>query len=144
MQIDKRAEFTSSSHLTVSSGGVGDYYNVGGDFDLGPGTPIYWILAILAKGGSIGSTSTFTFTLETDDNSSFSSPTTLATIVVPYNVAAGIKPYGVSLPFANEKFIRLKAVLVDGNGTADMTIASWLTNEQPVSYQAYNQNINPA
>jgi hypothetical protein len=102
------------------------------------------VLAVLAKGGSIGSTSTFTFTLESDDNSSFSSPTTLATIVVPYNVATGHKPFGVSLPLENEKFIRLKGVLVDGNGTADMTIASWLSNEQPVSYQAYNQNINPA
>jgi hypothetical protein len=143
MQIDKRAEFASSKHLTAgTTNDIGDFYNCGGDFDLGPGEPIYWILAVLAKGGSIGTTSTFTFTLQTDDNTSFSSPSDIATIVVPYNVADGAKPFGVSLPFANEQYLRVKAVVADGNGTADITVASWMSNEQPVSYQAYPQNLN--
>lgn len=139
MWIDKRCEFTASLNLQAGTTAVGDYFNAGGDFDLGPGAPLYFNMVLLTAANAAAS-ETYTFNLQTDDNSSFSSATTILTFTVPKGTAAGTK-YSFGLPFENEKYIRLQAVLVDGGGDADVTIAAWLSDTPVSAQRVYADNV---
>lgn len=140
MQIDTRSEFDSAKHLVAGTTYLTSFYNCGGDFDLGPGTPLWWVLS-LDTIAEAGATPTYVFTLETDDNSSFTTPETIGTFNVVQGTPAG-RRFVLGFPFSNQKYLRVKAVLADAGATADVTVSSWMTNEQPPSYQAYPQNLN--
>ncbi len=140
MVIDKRSEFSASQHLVAGTTYGQNFINLEVDRDIAPGTPLYFILA-LETDALAGATPTYTFTLQTDDNASFTSPEDLLTFTVVQGTAAGtIKWFG--FPSSNQKYLRLKSVLADVGATADVTISSWLSNEQPSQRYAFAQNIN--
>jgi hypothetical protein len=72
-----------------------------------------------------GGSATVTFALETDDNTSFGSPTTLITsgAVAVASCAAGFNPWGAGtrLPSTAERYIRGKVTI----GTATLTAGAW-------------------
>lgn len=139
MNIDKRAEFTASQALTAGTTALTNHYNAGGDFDLGPGQPLYWNLVLLAE-ALAGTTPTYRFDLQTDDNDSFSSPEVIGSITVVQGAPAGSK-YTLGFPMTNQKYIRVVAVLADGGATATVTVASWLSDKQTSQQRAYADNI---
>jgi hypothetical protein len=88
-----------------------------------------------------GSDSTIAVSLETDDNTSFSSAATVATLVtIPAVTAAGTK-YFVRLPIATtvpyERYIQLRYTAANGNLTTGSFTAALVKNiDKYVSYKS--------
>ena len=139
MEIDKRSEFTASQALTAGTTVLTDYYNAGGDFDLGVGRPLYWNLVTLTEANEDAS-ETYTFNLYSDSDPAFGTESLIASIVVPAGSPAGSK-FSVGFPLSNQQYLRAKGVLADGGGTAEVTVESWMSNEPCTKTQAYAQNI---
>lgn len=131
MYIDTLNQFASGQTLT-SSGASTDYIDLGSDRDVGPGQPLYLVLAVSACDGTTGD-ETYSFALQTDDNSSFSSASTIAT-VAPTRAVAPTR-YVIGFPYSNERYIRLNATL--GGTTPSITYTAFITKEEPASWQAY-------
>ena len=89
--------------------------------DLGVGEPIYWFIGCDVAMTDASSDSTLAVTLETDDNTSFSSASTVATLVTFAAVSAAGTKYQGRLPIATtvpyERYVRLKYTPANGNLT---------------------------
>jgi len=133
MFVDRRLTFTSAQALT-SSAALTDTIDLGQDRDLGPGEPMWWVIQLDVASDGANSDETYSFALQTDDTSAFSSPTTLDTIVVPRSTAAGTR-YWVGLPQNNERHLRVSATLA--GTTPSVTVTSFITAVPPSAWQAY-------
>jgi hypothetical protein len=138
MWIDKRATFCTAQALTVGTTPLTDFYNAGGDFDLGPGNQCFWVIQVDVAANQTGG-NTYTFTIETDTTNAFGAAVTIATIVVPLTAVVGNR-FILGFPWANLKYFRGKAVLVGASSA--ISVSSWVTKELPSAYQAYPQKIN--
>ena len=88
--------------------------------NIGAGTPVYVESLVRTAMADSGSDSTMTLTVETDDNTSFSSATTVQTIgTFAATSAAGTK-LSVALQVSDlyERYIRVKYTVANGNLTA--------------------------
>lgn len=135
MWVDNRFQFADAQTLSPSDGATAltDHYDVGGDFDLGPGETLYWVVSMDVSPGD-----ELTFALQTDDNSGFSSATQIASLVFAEGVAAGTKLF-VGFPATNERFIRVLVTPTADDGTS--TFSSWVTSQHPSATQAYPDNV---
>ena len=134
---DKRLTFTESQALTASAA-LADVVDLRQDRDLGPGQPpLYWVVQALVASDRTTGDETYSFTLQTDDNPSFSSPTVVDTITFPAAVVAAGSVFAHPLPAnvgSNERYLRVSATL--GGTTPSVTVASHLTNQHPQAWQA--------
>lgn len=141
MIIDKLGSFDDGSTVTGgSTTASADYLDLGVSVPgrkLGVGRPLWLVIAVTGVAGGDG-TDTFTFTLQTDDNTSFSSPTTLATSVTitgVANIPAGTRiviPVPQNAVF--ERYVRVGyAVTAD----AVLTVDSFLTDQELPDHTAY-------
>ena len=134
---DKRLTFTDSQALAASAA-LTDVIDLRQDRDLGPGQPpLYWVLQVLAASDRTTGDETYSFALQTDDNSGFSSPNTVATIAFPAAVVPAGAVFALALPAnvgSNERYLRVNATL--GGTTPSVTVASHLTNQHPQAWQA--------
>ena len=122
--IDRQNMFSDAQALSGSSAITSTdtidlqplYSGVGGtntSRDLGVGESVYLQVTV---SGVTGTAPTLTVAIQSDDNSSFNSPTTLFTSAAIPLPAAGGQVLIVSLPFGNyEKFLRLSYTM---GGTA--------------------------
>jgi hypothetical protein len=133
--IDILNQFSSGQTLTAT-GNSTDYIDFGSDRDVGPGDPLWIVLAVSACDGASGD-ETYSFAVETDDNTSFSSAATIGTITVTRGVAP--TQYVLGFPYANERYVRLRATL--GGTTPSVTFTGYLTNQTPRSWAAYPDAI---
>ncbi len=140
MVIDKRSEFSASQHLVAGTTYGQNFINLQEDRDIAPGTPLYFCMT-LETDALAGTTPTYTFTLQTDDNDSFTSPEDLLTFTVVQGTVAGTKKW-FGFPSSNQQYLRLKSVLADVGATADVTINAWLSDAQPSQIYSFPQNIN--
>lgn len=132
MIIDKNLQFSADQALTATAAST-DYLDLGSDRDIGPGNPLW--LVILSKAAPGGTSPTITPSIETDDNSSFSSVATLATAptVAGASFAAGtmiVMPW----PFDNERYNRVKYTL--GGTSPTFTVDAFLTSNPPPNWKA--------
>ena len=127
MIIDKRNEFVASQALTATAV-LTDSIDLSSDRDIGVGEDLYWVINQLTIADGVSTDETYVFTLQTDDNSGFSSPTTIATITIPRSSPAGTRWY-VSLPNTNERYLRVNVTL--GGTTPSVTVQSAIVSFAP-------------
>jgi len=130
MWIDSRVEFVDSQAFTASAA-LTNHINLGGDFDIGPGTQLWAVFNV-----DVTSTGAYTVAIQTDDNNSFSSATTIASMAIASGTVAGTK-FVIGFPFANEQFVRAYATRTGGN----ITLTAWLTDQHPSAWAALPDNV---
>ena len=138
MFLDKRLTFDTAKALTAS-GNLTDTIDLGSDRDLGSGQAMYWALQLDAAADAADGNETYSFALQTDDNSAFSSPVTIGTITVTRGDAIGTR-YWIGMPQSNERHLRVVATL--GGTTPSVTVTSYLTGLPPTAWQAYPAGIS--
>lgn len=118
MITDSALVFSSSQAVTASAAST-DYLDLGAIRDIGTGENLYLVVSCTVAMTDSGSDSTVTVTIETDDNSSFSSATAAQTIGTFAAVSAvGTKLVARLQPFKiNERYARVYYTLANGNLT---------------------------
>ncbi|MCA7962505.1 hypothetical protein LGM54_06005 [Burkholderia cenocepacia] len=138
MYIDSLLEFSRAQALSAS-GASTNIIDLGSDRDIGPGRPLWVVIAVQVAADNTTGDETYSVALQTDDNAAFSSPTTIATVAP----AAASLPAGarlvIGMPFANERYLRLNYTL--GGTTPSVTLNAFLTDQDPSSWQAYPDGI---
>ncbi|MCW3505653.1 Bbp16 family capsid cement protein [Burkholderia cenocepacia] len=138
MYIDSLLEFSRAQALSAS-GASTNIIDLGSDRDIGPGRPLWVVVAVAVAADNTTGDETYSIALQTDDNAAFSSPTTIATLAP----AAASMPAGsrfvIGMPFANERYLRLNYTL--GGTTPSVTLNAFLTDQDPASWQAYPDGI---
>lgn len=124
MILDAHQQFSDAQALTATAAST-NYVDLGVDRDMGKGEPLAVVITV---GTALAGTSpTFQPSIETDDNSSFSSASTIITGQSYSSLAAGAKIV-VPLPHTNERYVRVKYTLGGTSPTA--TVDAYL---QPMS-----------
>lgn len=137
MLIDSRLEFSDAQALTATAAST-NVVDLGSDVDIGPGRTLWVILQLDVAADDTDGNETYVADLETDDNSSFSSATTIASVTITRGDAAGTR-YVIGFPYANEQYLRLNYTL--GGTTPSVTLTAWLTDQEPESWAAYPDAI---
>lgn len=116
MFVDSQLLFSDTQAVTAAAAST-NLVDLSAIRDLGTGEPLFVVVGVDVALTDAGSDSTVTVTVETDDNSGFSSATTSQTLfTIPavsaagYQAVARIQPDG-----ANERYIRLKYTPNNGN-----------------------------
>lgn len=117
MYVDAQLEFDNAAeHLTTEASDNYLDLNVAVP-DLGAGETLYFVIAVTTAFTDASSDSTMTITLETDDNTSFSSATTAQTV----GTFAALSAVGTRLivPLAPaaflERYMRVKYTVANGD-----------------------------
>lgn len=133
MIIDSLIEFSDAQALTATAAST-NVIDLGSDRDIGPGRPLWVVVQVdVAADGTTGD-ETYSVALETDDNSGFSSASSLATVSIPRSTVAGTR-FLIGMPRANERYLRLYYTLA--GTTPTVTLSAWLTDQEPASWHAY-------
>ena len=137
MIFDKTLQFSTDQALTATAAST-DHLDLGSDRDVGPGTPLW--LVVVSKVAPGGTSPTIAISVETDDNSSFSSA---ATPLAGPTIAGASFGVGVMAvipwPFTNERYNRVKYTL--GGTSPTFTVDAFLTNQPPPNWSAYPDAI---
>ncbi len=121
--LDANLQFSDSQALTVDADST-NYYNASSDRDIGVGEPM--AVVVYAESAFGGTTPTIAVSVETDDNTSFSSGTILTTsqAYTPATLAAANDKIVIPLPMTNEQYIQLN---YDMEGTSPtLTVSAYL------------------
>lgn len=130
MILDKLLQISASQVVTADARST-DVIDLKQDRDIGIGEPMYMIFNIEAVSGT---SPTLTITVQTDDNSSFSSASTIATATALAPPVANTQIV-VPLPRANERY--LSAYYDVGGTSPSVTITAHLSATPPPGWQAY-------
>lgn len=132
MIIDSLLAFSDSQSLTATAASTNSI-DLSSDRDIGPGEPLWLVVTSEAAPG--GTSPTLAISIETDDNSSFSSATTLAThtTLAAADFGAGTKVV-IPWPMTNERYCRVKYTC--GGTSPTFTVSAWLTSQEPTSWVA--------
>jgi len=137
MFIDKELELSDSQAVTSSAAST-NYIDLSVDADVGVGKPLWVIMQLDVAADAGNSDETYSVALQTDDNTSFSSATDIATTTITRGDAAGTG-YTMGFPMANERYIRL--YYTTAGTSPSMTISSWVTDQLPTKWAAYADAI---
>lgn len=116
--LDKNLFFDDNAEQ-LTTGASTNYLDLEIGRNIGAGTPLYIESLVRTAMTDAGSDSTMTLTLETDDNTSFSSPTTLQTIgTFSATSAVGTKlSVGLVISDSVQRYIRVKYTVANGDLT---------------------------
>ncbi|MCA1831222.1 MAG: hypothetical protein LC750_00480 [Actinobacteria bacterium] len=134
--MDADLLFSDAQAVTATAAST-NYYDTGPLYSGNTGrnlgvAELYFSITVDVAMTDSGSDSTITVSLETDDNTSFSSVATVATLVViPALTAAGTKffvrvPLAGAVPF--ERYLQLKYTTTNGNLTTGSFTAAIIKN----------------
>lgn len=137
MILDGDLLFSDAQAVTATAAST-NYYDTGPLFsgntgrNLGVSSEIYFSISVDVAMTDSSSDSTITVSLETDDNTSFSSIATVATLVIiPALSAAGTK-YFVKVPIATtvpyERYLQIKYTTTNGNLTTGSFTTAMVKN----------------
>ncbi|MCO1435445.1 hypothetical protein L0Z13_11285 [Burkholderia multivorans] len=138
MIIDSLLEFSRAQALTAT-GASTNIIDLGSDRDIGPGQPLWAVIAVQVAADNTTGDETYSIALQTDDNAAFSSPTTIATVAPAAAAMTAGARFVIGMPFANERYLRLNYTL--GGTTPSVTLNAFLTDQEPASWQAYPDGI---
>ena len=130
MIIDKRLQVSSAQALTATAAST-DVIDLGAAAAIGPGEPLW--LVVVARVALAGTSPTLAIAIQTDDNSGFSSATSLVSSQTLTALAAGAKVV-LPMPFTNERYLRANFTL--GGTTPTCTVDAFFTNQDPTSWVA--------
>lgn len=136
MIIDKRLQVSSAQALTATAAST-DVLDLSQDRDIGPGAPIW--LVVVPTVALAGTSPTLQVSIETDDNSSFSSAATLVTGKSLTSFPVG-SAYVLALPYDNERYLRAKFTL--GGTSPTCTVDAFFTNQEPKSWVAASDGLS--
>lgn len=129
MVIDAALRFSNAQAITATAVST-EYIDFGVARDMGIGENLHVVILVSTAFTDSGSDSTVTVTLETDDNSSFSSATVAMTIgtfaalsAIGSRLVARLQPLKV-----NERYARLNYTLANGNLTTGALTAFVLSD----------------
>lgn len=131
--IDKRLSFSEAQTLTAS-GVSTNTVDLTAGIDIGPGTPM---VVDIVLGAAPASTGTYTAALQTDDNSGFTSPATVATVTIPATAKAG-DHFPIAVPPAigvTERYLRVNYTL--GGTSPSLTVTAHLTAAEIQANRVY-------
>lgn len=132
--IEDHALLLSADQALTATAASTNYVDLSSDRDIGPGGTKY--LVVTSKAAPGGTSPTIAITIETDDNSSFSSAATVATSGTIAEAAFGSGTrVVVPFPFANERYVRAKFTL--GGTSPEFTVDAVITNQHPPVHVAY-------
>lgn len=149
MFMDADLLFSDAQAVTATAAST-NYVDLGPLFtgnltrDLGVSSELYISISVDVALTDSGSDSTIAVSLETDDNTSFSSIATVATLVtIPAVTAAGTK-YFVKMPIATtvpyERYLQIKYTAANGNLTTGSFTAAIVKNID--KYQTYKSAVS--
>lgn len=121
--LDKNLQFSDSQALTVDADST-NYYDASSDRDIGVGEPM--AVVVYAETAFGGTTPTIAVSVETDDNTSFTSGTVITTsqVYTPATLTAADDKIVIPLPMNNERYIQLN---YDMEGTSPtLTVSAYL------------------
>lgn len=136
MIIDAQNEFSDGQALTSTAAST-NLIDLGADRNIGVGEPMGVLLLVDVAADDGNADETYSVAVQTDDNSSFSSATTIGTITITRGDAAGTK-YVFALPkdTSMERYIRLNYTL--GGTSPSVTVSAYLQPLNAIeSYTAY-------
>lgn len=121
-------DILGSSQALTASAATTDAKDFGGDFDKGAGGTVRGLLFVVEVAADFTSTNeTYAFAIQTDDNTGFSSATTIATSPT-FNgnlLTAGTRIF-VPLPNTNERYIQGYATLA--GTTPTITVSTYFAS----------------
>lgn len=137
MFLDNDLLFSDAQAVTATAAST-NYFDTGPLFtgntgrDLGVSSELYIAITVDVAMTDSGSDSTIAVTLETDDNTSFSSVATVASLLtIPALTPAGTK-YFVKMPIATtvpyERYLQIKYTAANGNLTTGSFTAAIVKN----------------
>ncbi len=133
MILDKSLQMSTDQVVTADARST-DVIDLKQDRDIGIGEPMYCVINIKAVSGT---SPTLAPSIHTDDNSSFSSAETLASLAAATPVANTL--IVMPLPRTNQRYLSL---YYDVGGTSpSVTIDAYLTATPPPGWQAYTGAI---
>ena len=141
MVIDRLGEFATGNAPTdalTASGALTNVLDFGPVRNMGTGKPLYVTLQLVTAADATNGDETYSFAIQTDDNSGFSSATTIGTLTVPRGSAAGTK-FTHSVSNAVERYLRVNATL--GGTTPSVTVKAWLSDHLPSNWSATADGI---
>lgn len=143
MYLDAQNSFSDAQAVTATAAST-NYIDLapltGTARNIGVGDDLYIHINIDVALTDSGSDSTVAITLETDDNTSFSSATTLATVAsVAATAAAGTSYIYKIASAAFERYIQLRYTVSGGNLTTGSFTAGIVKDAQ--QYTSYADNI---
>jgi hypothetical protein len=132
--LDKNLQFSDSQALTATAVST-NIYDATTDRDLGPGEPM--AMVVYAETVLGGTTPTLAVSIQTDDNSGFSSAATLVTSETFTELTVG-QIIVIPLTMDNERYLRLNYTLGGTSPTA--TVSAYLQPLSTVRNQRYYPN----
>ncbi len=137
MIIDYNLQFSDAQSVTADAAST-NVIDLGSDRDIGPGEEMKIALNFdVAMGGS---SPTLAVQVQTDDNSSFSSATTVLTSRTIAAAAVG-DTLVMGLPDTNERYVRLNYDV--GGSSPTMTVSASIVKDAQ-QYHAYPDGANVA
>lgn len=140
MILDQHLVMSNAQAVTTGATASTDYIDLGVARDIAPGTPLE-VFACVTTTATSGGSATLAFKVETDDNTSFSSATTLIskTAVAVASLVAGLVICKEKLPSTTERYVRCvwtvaTADLTAGNFTAALVKDVERSSFYPTSY----------
>lgn len=124
MAIFENALLFSDKQALTATGNSTKYIETDGVQQIGRGEPVCAIIHVTTAADATDANETYTFVLQTDDNTSFSSPRELIRMTVPPNELKTGSIHFLSVPRVNEKYIRMQYVLA--GTTPSITVTSYL------------------
>jgi hypothetical protein len=139
MLIDRQNQFSNAQAITATAGST-DIVDLGlAGRNVGVGEEMYLVVIVTTAFTDSGSDSTVAVTLETDDNTSMSTPTTILTLGTFAALTAAGTRLVVRLPVATyERYIGVRYTLANGNLTTG-AISAFLTKNID-AYTSYANN----
>ena len=136
MKIDALWLFSDAQAVTATAAST-DYKNLEAAIDIGTGNDLYLVTVVDVAMTDAGSNSTITVSIETDDNSAFSSATTAETAyIIPALAAVGDTFTAKISSFTTaEQYMRLKYTTTGGDLTTG-SFTSFVTDNIQ-KYKAY-------
>ena len=117
-------EFLSENQAFSASGASTNYYDFSVDRNVGIGNPLAVVVTVDVAADTASGDETYAFALQTDDNSSFSSATSIASITIDKATLVAGYQFALAIPAdtSMERYLRLYATL--GGTTPSITISA--------------------
>ncbi len=124
MLLDKQLELSNAQSLSATAVST-NVIDLGASRQIGNGEPLVFVLCSIVAADYTSANETYQVDIQTDDNSGFSSATTLASVVFPASQLTLGSIRLIPFPSGNvERFIRLNYTL--GGTTPTWTVSAYL------------------
>lgn len=134
MFIDAQLQFSDAQALTSTAAST-NVIDLGVDRNIGQGEPMAVMIVLDVAADDADADETYTAAIQTDDNVSFSSATTLETLTITRGDAAGSKYFHVLKPDTlSERYLRINYTL--GGTSPSVTATAFLIPSNMID--AYN------